>query len=210
MFNHLPWYTERKNDLSSRLNAAESMRAAALLNTASQVNLGSTFKALMSSTDGGGETGGGEGRAACAGTASTSTTAAGGDAAAARPGATTITATESGAADHTPLTVGRGDAANPASTAMAMGGGDASESASTAMGGGPASPKAGASTNPTFTNTSAVPLSSNDNVHKGTDIFTPKRMQWQIDDLQRQRELAMKVVVKNGGIDPQQPPGGGR
>lgn len=32
MFNHLPWYTERKNDLSSRLNAAESMRAAALLN----------------------------------------------------------------------------------------------------------------------------------------------------------------------------------
>ena len=30
--NHLPWYTERKNDLSSRLNAAESMRAAALLN----------------------------------------------------------------------------------------------------------------------------------------------------------------------------------
>ena len=32
MFNHLPWYTERKNDLSSRLNAAESMRAGALLN----------------------------------------------------------------------------------------------------------------------------------------------------------------------------------
>lgn len=32
MFNHLPWYTERRNDLSSRLNAAESMRAAALLN----------------------------------------------------------------------------------------------------------------------------------------------------------------------------------
>ena len=32
MFNHLPWYTERKNDLTSRLNAAESMRAAALLN----------------------------------------------------------------------------------------------------------------------------------------------------------------------------------
>ena len=32
MFNHLPWHTERKNDLTSRLNAAESMRAAALLN----------------------------------------------------------------------------------------------------------------------------------------------------------------------------------
>lgn len=32
MFNHLPWYTERKNEPASRMNAAESMRAAALLN----------------------------------------------------------------------------------------------------------------------------------------------------------------------------------
>ena len=41
MFNHLPWYTERKNDLSSRLNAAESMRAAASLNAKAQQALDS-------------------------------------------------------------------------------------------------------------------------------------------------------------------------